>query len=194
MQTCEHDPMTTLAVQETNWWRYKSGCGNTGLDLQSKSPNMWAWSNNHTQISRKQTNGGMSQLLAIAGLDSQSKDPNMIAWSYVSINQRSHPEVQETNIWRYESAICHCWSGLKVQRCKRCPKVLPRHQIYLLASAVICQFSWAAICQLCSAAICKLSCNALAHVQFVSSAANCQLNCTLLVHINISSQLNMLPE
>jgi len=28
-------------------------------------------------MSRKQTDGGMSQLLAIAGLDSQSKDANM---------------------------------------------------------------------------------------------------------------------
>jgi len=33
------------------------------------------------KMPRKQTDGGVSQLLAIAGLDSQSKPPNMSAWS-----------------------------------------------------------------------------------------------------------------
>ncbi len=174
-------------VQETYTWRYESAIAIAGLNSQSKAPNRWAWSNNHTQMSRnqtdggisqamptlvwthssnlqtcehdptitlncpgnkqmavwlsywpslvwthspnmqtcehdptitikmsrKQTDGGMSQLLAIAGLDSQSKDANMWAWSH-----NHNQDVQKTNRWRYESAIGHRWSGLTVQRCK----------------------------------------------------------------------------
>ncbi len=84
VQRCKHVNMIQRpcsAVQETNRCRFKSSYANTGLDSQFKPPNMWAWSNNHTQLSRKQTDGGMSQLLAIAGLDSQFKPPNMWAWS-----------------------------------------------------------------------------------------------------------------
>ncbi len=40
---------------------------------------------NHTQMSRKQTDGGMSQLLAMSDPDSKSQDPKKIAGSSVII-------------------------------------------------------------------------------------------------------------
>jgi len=90
-------------VQETTTWRYKSSYASLVWTKNSYllwvlSPdifgwstylgyiNMWAWSNNHTmsKMSRRQTDGGTSQLLAMF--------------------QGPRWDVQETNRCRYKSS------------------------------------------------------------------------------------------
>ncbi len=82
-------------VQETNIWRYESA----GLDSQSKSPRMWAWSDNHTQDVQKTNRWRCESAIGHrwSGLTVQtSKDVSMI-----------YSDVQKSNRWRYESAVCH---------------------------------------------------------------------------------------
>ncbi len=50
----------------------------------------------NTHKAEEQTDGGMSQLLAIAGLHSQFNHPNMM--------QQSRLDLQEANRWRYNSS------------------------------------------------------------------------------------------
>ncbi len=115
LQTCEHDPTITLNCPENKqmevWVSYWPSL------VWTHSPKMQTCEHDLTitiKMSRKQTDGGMSQLLAIAGLDSQSKDANMWAWFH-----NHNQDVQKTNRWRYESAIGHRWSELTVQSSKQ---------------------------------------------------------------------------
>jgi len=66
------------------------------------------------KMSRKQTDGGMSQLLAIAGLNSQSKAPNRLAWSnnhtQMSRNQTDGgiSQAMPTLVWTHSSNLQTC--------------------------------------------------------------------------------------